>query len=340
MYFLLIFIVMLQRNFFFEIRFSKQDQDLFDRWERAENARDVQKWVRKIYARMFPDFDRKLTIDHIDRDIFNNMRDNLRAVDAKTQNLNRRKFRNNTSGHQGVSKFGKRRTYWSARYKHEQKFFPFTDIGLIEACSYYRTQMLADGSICETCHPVEENKEEQKEEKKEKDDPNVLKKMFIYTIKFSPQDKDLFERWSRADDARNMPGIAARAVGKRIGLHSSKAKSIDHINRDCFDQTRDNLRLATYIEQNNNRKVPQTNSSGHMGVLYKQKKIRDLRFEYWVAYCGRTGGKREKTFPYTPEGLKEACKYYRQVLRRDKTICETCTEEESKVEEKVEAMSV
>lgn len=322
----------LKKSFEFTLRMSPEDKDFFDKFDRPEKLRELHRIVRTIYKRMHPEWDGEKTIDHIDQDITNNTRSNLRLATVSEQNKNRRQFRNNTSGHTGVFRKiqrnnGKERNYWMAKYKSSkqktrlEKLFPYTEDGLTSACKYYREVMLADGSKCQVCDPCEEKKSEQ--------ELNILSKSFRYEVKFSLDDKDICDKWTRADDARNMCGIAARAIAKRIGLQPTPGLSIDHINQDAFDQRRPNLRLATSSEQIRNQKVPQTNTSGHLGVIHKYKKQRGVH--NWVAvYSPKKEGKKkaiEKCFPFTDQGLKDACFYYRNVLRSDGSVCPVCATE-------------
>lgn len=54
------------------------------------------------------------TVDHIDRNPLNNSIENLQLVDRVTQNRNRRRFKNNTSGIRGVS-WSVTRNGWTAQ---------------------------------------------------------------------------------------------------------------------------------------------------------------------------------------------------------------------------------
>jgi hypothetical protein len=59
-------------------------------------------------------------LDHIDRDTRNNRIENLRVATAGQNMCNRRKFRNNTSGHRGVS-WHKRSGRWMAYVNVDKK---------------------------------------------------------------------------------------------------------------------------------------------------------------------------------------------------------------------------
>lgn len=311
----------LRRRFNFTVLVSFVDKDILDKWTRPEDVRHLSYMVRKIYQRINPDYDESLTIDHINRDCFDNRRENLRLATQSQQVNNRRQNRNNTSGHVGVAKKievikSKRKTltyeYWFASKQKgsvtNSKRFPFTDEGLLQACKFYREVLLADGSQCANCHP-ECYKEGQIEDKS-----SIVTKTFSYELLCSREDEDLFEKWTRADDVRR-GHIMAQKICERIYPKPGEEYSVDHINRNCFDNQRTNLRWATPSEQSTNRRTPRHNSSGHQGVYkYKGK---------WKAERQSNGRKVSKSYALTNLGLSKACAQYRK-WRGDGSVCETC----------------
>ena len=98
----------------------------------------------------------ELTVDHRDIDPLNNQFENLRLATMLEQSQHRGKMKNNKSGFIGIShqhrvKKYKDKTYendyWRASIrkpdgKDEQKFFPYTENGLIEAAKYYDTKAI------------------------------------------------------------------------------------------------------------------------------------------------------------------------------------------------------
>jgi hypothetical protein len=66
------------------------------------------------------DYTGNLTIDHIDRDIFNNQKSNLREANLGQQGQNKKVYANNTSGYKGVS-FIKRTNKYSAHIRINKK---------------------------------------------------------------------------------------------------------------------------------------------------------------------------------------------------------------------------
>lgn len=59
-----------------------------------------------LLQRFLCDFPNKLVVDHIDGNTLNNRKDNLRICTREENNMNRKKYANNTSGHRGVNYVG------------------------------------------------------------------------------------------------------------------------------------------------------------------------------------------------------------------------------------------
>lgn len=51
-----------------------------------------------------------------------------------------------------------------------------------------------------------------------------------------------------------------------LGMADTDERLGDHRNRNTLDNRRDNLRIATYQQNNSNKKMPKSNSSGFKGV--------------------------------------------------------------------------
>ena len=93
-----------------------------------------------------------------------------------------------------------------------------------------------------------------------------------------------------------------REIAKRMGLNLYK--TVDHIDGDKHNNTRENLRSACYSKQNLNRKKQKINISGYVGVGYNK------RAKKWRA----SAYKNNKTFHIgyfdTPEiAFKARCLY-------------------------------
>lgn len=61
-----------------------------------------------------------------------------------------------------------------------------------------------------------------------------------------------------------------RVYMHRVILGAPAGLLIDHINGDGLDNRRCNLRLATKAENQRNRRVPSTNTSGYKGVTWSR----------------------------------------------------------------------
>lgn len=101
---------------------------------------------------------------------------------------------------------------------------------------------------------------------------------YVYLSQFSWHDGGRYaiRHTSRKDGHR--PVWMHREI---IGV--SKGKHVDHINGDCYDNRRTNLRLATSSQNNQNAKIRKDNTTGYKGVCYRAKS-RD-----YVAYINING---------------------------------------------------
>lgn len=58
----------------------------------------------------------------------------------------------------------------------------------------------------------------------------------------------------------------------RIVMHAGPNQYVDHRNRKRYDNRKSNLRCCTYVENNRNRGLCSTNTSGIIGVSYDRKR--------------------------------------------------------------------
>ena len=63
----------------------------------------------------------------------------------------------------------------------------------------------------------------------------------------------------------------------RIIMNAPKGSQIDHINRNGLDNRKSNLRFCTFRQNNLNKPLYKTNTSGHRGVHWSKQNKR------WVA---------------------------------------------------------
>ncbi len=110
-----------------------------------------------------------------------------------------------------------------------------------------------------------------------------------YTAIVSPEDIDLLNfKWyaetkqgvwktqyarrsiSNGDNVKRKE-FMHRAVMRRVmGRDLLSSEFIDHINGDGLDNRRENLRLASHTENNQNRRINRNNTSGYKGVYWNK----------------------------------------------------------------------
>jgi hypothetical protein len=150
------------KEFKYEILFDEDDQDLFDKWTRPEDAVQIRRFAERVMHRIASKPSKNHTVDHINMNPFDNRRRNLRWATRDMQNANRRHQRNNKSGHVGITQYIKNKgkdCYWEARIRAKKayisaKCFPFTEDGYVQSINWYHEQMIAVHGQkweCRTC---------------------------------------------------------------------------------------------------------------------------------------------------------------------------------------------
>lgn len=86
---------------------------------------------------------------------------------------------------------------------------------------------------------------------------------------------------------------------------------IDHIDGNGRNNLKENLRLATYSENNHNIKINKNNRTGIKGI----RVIRTNDYQYYMCQIQNNYDKFFKTFPYNSDGL-ESAKLWLEEMRK------------------------
>ena len=131
----------------------------------------------------------------------------------------------------------------------------------------------------------------------------------------SQEDSDFVDQYSWIDTgrgyiARNHERIGNyrkrtqlhRAIGDRMFGGIPKNKIIDHIDRNPKNNCRENIRLATYSNNQWNRVKSRNNTSGYKGVVQLKKTGRFIAMVGYKNYLVRIG-----SFPTVEEAYEAYC---------------------------------
>lgn len=105
--------------------------------------------------------------------------------------------------------------------------------------------------------------------------------------------------------------------------YKDRSKIVDHINRDTFDNRRENLRIVSYSENNLNATFSKNNKSGRTGVYYHNRKNRS---DCYVAKAMINGKEYTKMFSIDKygkdEAFKKACEYRESIEKQFNILTE------------------
>ena len=127
--------------------------------------------------------------------------------------------------------------------------------------------------------------------------------------------------WYIKDESRGMRYAATKIKEKTVKMHrfilnvhnvnqeiSKKEKMIvDHIDRNTFNNTRENLRLVSYSDNNHNHSMNKNNTSGRKGVKFAKPKNRSPKWVAQITVNGKTYRKEFAISVYGDNAKNLAC---------------------------------
>ncbi|MGB6719894.1 MAG: HNH endonuclease [Terracidiphilus sp.] len=94
----------------------------------------------------------------------------------------------------------------------------------------------------------------------------------------------------------------------RLVLKAPKGVAVDHINHNCIDNRKSNLRLATAAQNMANRRRMSSNTSGYIGVT-------TIKYRAFIQGAGPDGKRRHTHLGYFDSAEEAARARDREVLR-------------------------
>lgn len=107
--------------------------------------------------------------------------------------------------------------------------------------------------------------------------------------------------WRVNDHGRPIATVNPGRLIMALEFLLKKEKEVDHIDRNPFNNTTKNLRLATKSENNHNKGITKQNTSGYKGVTYdrsNKKWIARVRAGTKRIHCGHFKTKEEAAMAY------------------------------------------
>lgn len=110
--------------------------------------------------------------------------------------------------------------------------------------------------------------------------------------------------WHIKSSVNGMRYVEGRVNGKHIKLHrllmnAKKGEIVDHIDRNTLNNSRANLSIVTFSENNKNCSFHKNNKSGRMGVY--RRKIKN-KSDVYVAKTRSNGKEYQKMFSINKYG--------------------------------------
>ena len=117
-------------------------------------------------------------------------------------------------------------------------------------------------------------------------------------------------QWYIKDSTNGIHYVACKLNGKTCKLHrfimnvTERTEVVDHLNRDTFDNRRENLRIVSSTENNLNCRKSRNNTSGRTGVYFKR--AQGNRSDLWIAQWNENDKHYSKCFSVRVLGYEEA----------------------------------
>ena len=135
------------------------------------------------------------------------------------------------------------------------------------------------------------------------------------SVKVDDEDYEILSQWKWS---ANGNGYAVRGVHignrkyKKVYLHrqimkAEKGQKIDHINGDCTDNRKENLRFATQAQNAMNIGLRKNNKSGAKGVMFEERRNKwraEIKVNYKNKFLGYFENQIDATKAYNQAALK------------------------------------